>query len=546
MKTQEVLEMYMKRFEIGLAAVLLFSGPVFAAETAGGRLAMPSSVENNTARVMSMGSAVVGVPQGSASLLWNPAGLGYLERLELGAHHHSGLGDSIHEIGVLGMPMGVWGGAAVSFNYLNNGTFDGRDDFGVQTASYSAMAWGLNLGWGKQFLPNMAVGLTVRWNLQTLATMSYGAVAMDAGVLWNKDPLSLGLTYVNFGTQVAGKYLDSGLRLGAAYKVNPEFTIAASSELKPVGGLDALRFGLEDWLFPMMAVRAGYVLPFTNYELSGISGVTAGLGFKFDHILLDYALVPSGELGTSHRLSFTYQMEKQETRLLPSKPVAMPPTIAGLEPNRGLEGGGTSVSIKGSGFRGVTDVMFGDVHAFSFIVHSDTRITAKTPAQVGEVDVVVMSSAGFSPIVDADRFTYYEAPVPVIPPVVVIARVISMDDTYFEFDKFEVNASAVNLLNEHIRVLKENPELAICISGYTSAQGTDEYNQGLSERRANAVRDFLIKGGIEPDRMTVIGYGKTRPANFEPIPSQVRSAAALSNMRVLFEIGVCPVSEIKK
>ncbi len=538
--------MRIKGFGIGMAVFSLLCGQVMAAGSAGGRLAMPENHENGTARVMAMGSAVVGIPQGGASLLWNPAGLGYLDRMQLSAHHNSGLGESIHELGVFGMPMGAFGGVAVNLNYLNNGTFDGRDDFGNPTSSYTAGSFGLGLGWGKRWFSNLAVGVTLRWNYQNLASTSFAAAATDLGILWAPaDAITVGVTYANLGTQVSGKFLDSGLRMGVAYQVTPEMVVAASSELKPVGGFDALRFGLENWLLPMMAIRAGYVLNFTDNELNGISSVTAGLGFKIREFLLDYAVVPTGELGTSHRLSFTYQGEKQEVRMVRARSVAMTPAVASLEPNRGLEEGGTSVAIKGGGFSGATAVMFGDVHAFSFVVHSDSRITAKSPAQVGEVDVVVMSAAGFSPIVTADRFTYYVEPVPVLPPVVVVAKLIVLDDTFFDYDKSELNAAAEELLKGHILVLKENPELEICISGYASDKGTEEYNQALSERRANSVRDALIKGGIHPDRLTVVGYGKTRPANFEPIPAQTKSAAAKSNMRVLFEIGVCKPGEAK-
>jgi len=84
--------------------------------------------------------------------------------------------------------------------------------------------------------------------------------------------------------------------------------------------------------------------------------------------------------------------------------------------------------------------------------------------------------------------------------------------------------------------LERNPNVKIRIAGYTSAHGTVDYNQKLSERRAEAVRDYLIKGGIAPDRLTTIGYGKTRPAEYEPIPENIYSKEAKANMRVLFEV----------
>jgi outer membrane protein OmpA-like peptidoglycan-associated protein len=85
--------------------------------------------------------------------------------------------------------------------------------------------------------------------------------------------------------------------------------------------------------------------------------------------------------------------------------------------------------------------------------------------------------------------------------------------------------------------LKDNPGTNVRVAGYSSASGTEEYNQKLSERRAKTVEDYLIKeGGITPERLTKIGYGETRPATYEPIPSDINSKAAKSNMRVLFEV----------
>jgi outer membrane protein OmpA-like peptidoglycan-associated protein len=116
-------------------------------------------------------------------------------------------------------------------------------------------------------------------------------------------------------------------------------------------------------------------------------------------------------------------------------------------------------------------------------------------------------------------------------------KFILLEDTHFDFDKSTLTKEGEGILEGNIKVMKENPDLKVRIAGYTSASGTEDYNQKLSERRAKTVQDYLIKeGGIAPERMTTIGYGKDRPATYEPIPSDINSKAAKSNMRVLFEI----------
>jgi OOP family OmpA-OmpF porin len=58
----------------------------------------------------------------------------------------------------------------------------------------------------------------------------------------------------------------------------------------------------------------------------------------------------------------------------------------------------------------------------------------------------------------------------------------------------------------------------------------------LSERRSTSVKDYFVKEGVAEDRLTKVGYGETRPAEYEPVPSNIYSEAAKANMRVLFEV----------
>ena len=115
--------------------------------------------------------------------------------------------------------------------------------------------------------------------------------------------------------------------------------------------------------------------------------------------------------------------------------------------------------------------------------------------------------------------------------------VLAFEDIHFDFDKSTLKPEAQTILKRNIQLLKDNPNAKVRIAGYTSASGTEAYNQKLSERRANAVRDYLIKEGvITPDRLTTIGYGEANPAMYEAAPKDLYSKAAKANMRVLFEI----------
>lgn len=115
--------------------------------------------------------------------------------------------------------------------------------------------------------------------------------------------------------------------------------------------------------------------------------------------------------------------------------------------------------------------------------------------------------------------------------------VLAFEDVHFGFDQSALTPEAQTILKRNVQLLKENPKAKIRVAGYTSASGTTEYNQQLSERRAKAVKEYLISEGIiTPNRLSTIGYGETLPATFEAAPQELYSPAAKSNMRVLFEI----------
>jgi outer membrane protein OmpA-like peptidoglycan-associated protein len=117
-------------------------------------------------------------------------------------------------------------------------------------------------------------------------------------------------------------------------------------------------------------------------------------------------------------------------------------------------------------------------------------------------------------------------------------KIVVFGDTHFDFGKSTLSQESKTLLDKDVQVLKDNPQTNVRMAGYTSAKGSEDVNQELSEKRANAVRDYLIEEGIAPERITVIGYGRTRPAVFEVTPGNMDSEEALANMRVLFEVVV--------
>ena len=86
------------------------------------------------------------------------------------------------------------------------------------------------------------------------------------------------------------------------------------------------------------------------------------------------------------------------------------------------------------------------------------------------------------------------------------------DTVNFDFDSAELTVSARSTLNRQSAFLSLNPDLMIVIEGHADERGTREYNLALGERRATAVRDYLVAKGINSARVRTVSYGKERPA----------------------------------
>ena len=92
-------------------------------------------------------------------------------------------------------------------------------------------------------------------------------------------------------------------------------------------------------------------------------------------------------------------------------------------------------------------------------------------------------------------------------------RLAQVGDTVnFDFDSAELTVSARSTLNRQAAFLSLNPDLMMVIEGHADERGTREYNLALGDRRATAVRDYLVAKGINSARVRTVSYGKERPA----------------------------------
>jgi outer membrane protein OmpA-like peptidoglycan-associated protein len=112
-----------------------------------------------------------------------------------------------------------------------------------------------------------------------------------------------------------------------------------------------------------------------------------------------------------------------------------------------------------------------------------------------------------------------------------LVMTLGSDSVKFDFDKADLRPENRELLSRIAGVLLTAYGFRIQVFGHTDDVGTDQYNQTLSERRAQAVRDYLVQAGVSPDIMTARGFGKSSPR----VPSNGPEARS-KNRRV--EIGI--------
>ena len=86
-----------------------------------------------------------------------------------------------------------------------------------------------------------------------------------------------------------------------------------------------------------------------------------------------------------------------------------------------------------------------------------------------------------------------------------------VENVFYEYDKSQIKPESFPALDQIVKMLNTYPKLEIEISGHTDSKGSDSYNQKLSEARAKAVVDYLIRNGIARDRLSAKGYGESLP-----------------------------------
>ncbi len=88
-----------------------------------------------------------------------------------------------------------------------------------------------------------------------------------------------------------------------------------------------------------------------------------------------------------------------------------------------------------------------------------------------------------------------------------------LSTVHFDYNKYDLRADTRAKLNKNAELIKAQPDVLVQIEGHCDERGTQEYNLALGEKRALAVRDYLVKLGISGDRIVTISYGEEKPVD---------------------------------
>lgn len=260
------------------------------------------------ARGLGMGGAFTALADDGNSLYWNPAGLSKLLKREFTASHAEMFGSARLDFLAYAHPTSQ-GTFAAGLTYLSQGKIEGRDSLGRQAAGFGASDAAVTAGYARN-LKFVEAGASFKYVRSHIGSSEAQTVAADVGARREFGSVLVGAALRNLGPglkfQDQRNDLPMRLAMGAAYKFTGGHAAAAEFINAPRGGGTDASFGGEYQAVRNFHLRTGYT---TRTAITGGSGfdaargLTMGLGFRNEKWSLDYAVLPSGELGSSHRFS---------------------------------------------------------------------------------------------------------------------------------------------------------------------------------------------------------------------------------------------------
>ncbi len=268
------------------------------------------------ARPVAMGGSFVAVANDANAIYWNPAGLSEIKVRQIATTYQSwfeGINYTyLSYIQPLRDTSIDYGTIGISIAYLNTGNIpktdiDADDNIIEQGDCFGAFDTYLILSYGGR-IRNLLLGSNVKFIKQKIEEETASTYALDGGILYiPSDNLRFGLAIQNIGGTI--KFVDESdplpvnIKAGITYRFDSNSLLSLDTNFPLECNQPNFHLGVEHPLSNLFVFRGGYKTD-TISDLDALSGLSLGLGFKWNRYHIDYAWVPYGNLGQTHYISF--------------------------------------------------------------------------------------------------------------------------------------------------------------------------------------------------------------------------------------------------
>ena len=275
-----------------------------------------------------MGNAVTTVSNGTEAIYWNPANLNCIDKKELSFSHAIWFEDVNYEWLSFALPTAEYGVFGLGMQYVSYGSIDKIDNQQISDGSISPLDMALYLSYAN-FSGKLDFGLNLKY-IYSKIEKSASAIALDLGTKYNlTDKTAIGAALTNFGTEMKFDKETEALpllfKIGASHYIINDWLVSLDLNFPNDNEIYVnfgTQYGIEIADNLNFALRVGY--EGRNKDVPGFNWINLGFGLEYLDYVFDYAFVPYGDIGMTHRFSFSIKFGNKVEKIDTLSPAPEP------------------------------------------------------------------------------------------------------------------------------------------------------------------------------------------------------------------------------